>query len=77
MGLARHLSICTSHAAPSQNGNNILRHDLAGGVRGFDDSRSASFVSHVVLSRAQKARHLPSKSYLGLAPRGSIDGAPQ
>src|SRR6202453_470935 len=47
-----------AHAAPSQNGNDILRHDLAGGVRSFDDSESASFVSHAVLSpRAESAAY--------------------
>jgi hypothetical protein len=30
-----------AHAGPNQHGNDILRHDLAGGVEGFDDSRSA------------------------------------
>jgi hypothetical protein len=50
-----------AHAAPNQNGNDILRHDLARGVWGFDDSGSASFVSYAAFPRAQKARHIPSR----------------
>src|SRR5580704_4228073 len=58
-----------AHAGPNQNGNDFLRHDLAGGVRGFDQNRYARFVSHGALSPRRESAAYSTKSSLGLAPR--------
>jgi hypothetical protein len=51
------------HAAPNQNGNDILRHDLARGVRvSTTAGRLASCLTQP-FPRAQKARHIPSKEF--------------
>src|SRR5580704_10530447 len=51
-----------AHAGPNQHGNDFLRHDLAGGVGGFDQNRFARFVSHGALSPREKARLIPPRA---------------
>jgi hypothetical protein len=48
----------------------------AGGVRRFDDSQSASFVSQQSFPRAQKARHIPPKELLAPGSETSLSPTP-
>ena len=70
-----------AHAGPNQRGNDILRHDLAGAVRDFDDGRSAGlwtrrFACHAARSPRRESAAIPPKELLGSRSETSLRSTP-